>query len=53
MLSNSSTPFIETIYKDYRIIRVPANRNINSVATGRGQIDEFLILNYEPAQEQE
>jgi DNA adenine methylase len=48
MLSNSSTDFICQLYKDYRIVRIPANRNINSVATGRGQIDESLVLNYEP-----
>lgn len=51
MLSNSSTPFIEEIYSEYQIIRIPANRNINSVGSGRGQIDEFLILNYESKQE--
>jgi DNA adenine methylase len=49
MLSNSSTGFIRDLYqKEYQIIPVPANRNINSVGNGRGQIDEFLILNYEP-----
>ena len=48
LLNNSSTEFIATLYEDYHILRIPATRNINSVATGRGQIDEFLILNYEP-----
>lgn len=48
MLSNSSTEFIKDLYKAYNIIKIPANRNINSVATGRGQIEELLILNYEP-----
>jgi DNA adenine methylase len=47
MLSNSSTDFIKNLYKDYKIITIPANRNINSVGTGRGQINEFLILNYD------
>ena len=51
MLSNSSTNFIRDLYKDYKIITIPANRNINSVGTGRGQINEFLILNYEPDSE--
>ena len=53
MLSNSSTDFIRDLYKDkgYKIITIPANRNINSVGTGRGQINEFLILNYEPDSE--
>ena len=49
MLSNSSTRFIAGLYADYNIIRVPASRNINSVASGRQKIDEFLILNYVPA----
>jgi DNA adenine methylase len=48
MLSNSSTDFIAELYSDYKIIRVPANRSINSVASKRGKIDEFLILNYNP-----
>jgi len=48
MLSNSATDFIKDLYKAYEIITIPANRNINSVATGRGRIDELLILNYEP-----
>jgi DNA adenine methylase len=46
MLSNSSTDFIKTLYKEYNIKTVQANRNINSNATGRGKIDEVLILNY-------
>lgn len=48
MLSNSSTDFIKDLYKEYNIITILANRNINSVGTGRGQINEFLILNYDP-----
>lgn len=46
MLSNSSTDFIADLYSDYNILKVPANRNINSVSTKRGKINEFLILNY-------
>lgn len=48
MLSNSATEFIRDLYKAYRIITIPATRAINSVATGRGQIGELLILNYMP-----
>lgn len=48
MLSNSATEFIRNLYATYKIITIPASRNINSVATGRGRIDELLILNYEP-----
>ena len=49
MLSNSATEFIRDLYQEYTVITIPANRNINSVATGRGRIDELLILNYAPA----
>lgn len=48
MLSNSATEYIQELYKEYRTIRVPASRSINSVAGSRGKIDELLILNYEP-----
>jgi DNA adenine methylase len=47
MLSNSSTDFIRTLYKDYRIDTLLANRSINSVSSGRGKIDEVLVINYE------
>lgn len=47
LLSNSSTEFIRDLYKDYRIEIVQANRAINSVAAGRGRVDEVLIRNYE------
>ena len=53
MLSNSSTNFIADLYADYYIERVPANRNINSVATGRQKIDEFLVLNYAPGHDKQ
>ncbi len=48
MLSNSSTPFIRDLYKDYKILTISAYRFINSKAEKRGKIDEVLILNYEP-----
>lgn len=51
MLSNSATEYIAELYKDYHTIRVPASRSINSVASSRGKIDEFLILNYEPGEQ--
>jgi len=46
--SNSATDFIRELYSDtklYTLIEVEANRNINSVAGGRGKISELLILN--------
>jgi DNA adenine methylase len=47
LLSNSATDFIKDLYADYEIVHVEANRNINSVGTGRGKINEVLIRNYE------
>lgn len=46
LLSNSATDFIFDLYKDYRIVTVAANRAINSVASGRGKIEEVLVMNY-------
>lgn len=46
MLSNSDTPFIRELYKDYRIEVVSARRAINCKAEGRGKINELVILNY-------
>lgn len=48
LLSNSATPFIRRLYSDkskYTMVEVGANRNINSVGTGRGKISELLIFN--------
>ena len=47
LLSNSSTPFILDLYKDYNIEIVRANRSINSVGDRRGEISEVLVSNYE------
>jgi len=47
LLSNSCAAFIKEIYTGYDIHTVRAVRAVNSVSTGRGPIDEFLIRNYE------
>lgn len=47
LLSNSSTPFILDLYKDYKIEFIKATRLINSKANLRGEIDEVLVRNYE------
>jgi len=47
LLSNSASDFIKEIYADYNIRIVQANRAINSDSSKRGQVDEFLISNYE------
>jgi DNA adenine methylase len=46
MLSNSDTPFIRNLYKNYRIEKVIANRFISCVGKKRGPITEVVILNY-------
>lgn len=49
MLSNSSVPYIRDIYSEYKdtTIVVPAKRSINSRSSGRGKVDEVLIMNYD------
>ena len=37
--------FFDELYKQYKIIRVSANRSINSIANKRGKINELLITN--------
>ena len=51
MLSNHNTPFIREIYtslniKNLRFEIVSARRNINSKSSGRGEVEEIVILNY-------
>lgn len=47
LLSNSASNFIKELYKDYSISIVKANRVVNSNAADRGEVNEFLIKNYE------
>ena len=47
MLSNSSTDFLREQYAAYNITTVQAKRAINSVASGRGDVDEVVVRNYE------
>jgi DNA adenine methylase len=46
MLSNSYTPLILDLYREYRVETVQAIRAINSDANGRGNINEVVVLNY-------
>ncbi|MHB9030868.1 MAG: DNA adenine methylase [Candidatus Latescibacterota bacterium] len=46
MLSNSYTPFITELYREFRIEIVQAKRAVNSDANGRGYIPEVVVLNY-------
>jgi len=46
MLSNSCTPFILELYREFRLEIIQAGRPINSKAGGRGAIKEVVVLNY-------
>ena len=46
LLSNSESPFIMELYKNYKIEIVQASRNINSIGSRRSKINEVLIRNY-------
>ena len=48
MLSNSDTPIIRELYKDYKetTYTVYATRMINSDKNGRGKVGEVIITNY-------
>lgn len=43
VLSNSDTPFINELYRDFRIDKVQARRAINSCASRRGPVSEVLV----------
>jgi DNA adenine methylase len=44
MLSNSDTPYIRSLYRDFHIDRVKCSRAINSNAAKRGDVDEVIII---------
>lgn len=46
MLSNSDTPFIRNLYKEWHINRVSAKRFINCVGKKRGDVFEVVVRNY-------
>ena len=46
MLSNSATPFIKELYKDYNCTFVKAKRFVNPNREGSGSADEILVRNY-------
>jgi DNA adenine methylase len=43
MLSNSDTPFIRSLYRDFHVDRVKCARAINSNAARRGEVDEVIV----------
>ncbi len=46
LLSNTATPFILDLYKEYSIQIITAKRPINSNGKGRGNVEEVLVRNY-------
>jgi DNA adenine methylase len=53
MLSNSDPKnqdehdkFFDVLYKDFKLERIPAKRNINRDASRRGKINELVVRNY-------
>jgi DNA adenine methylase len=46
MLSNSCTPLIRKLYREFRIEIVLAKRAVNSDPDGRGNVQEVVVLNY-------
>ena len=47
MLSNSNTKLINTLYSRYNLVKISANRAINSRADRRYAIHELLVMNFE------
>lgn len=46
MLSNSDTPLIRELYRDFNITRIDAPRNISSNGSRRNSVSELVIRNY-------
>jgi DNA adenine methylase len=46
MLSNSDTPFIRELYRDFHIEVVRAKRAINANGRKRGAVEEVIVRNY-------
>ena len=46
MLSNHNTDFIRELYSQFSIKVINARRSINSVSSGRGNVEEVIITNY-------
>ena len=46
MLSNSPTPMLRELYRDFKCMNLKAKRAINCKGIGRGAVDELLVVNY-------
>lgn len=48
MMSNSTSPIVEELYKDFYFNTISAARVINAQGMKRGKINEYIITNYDP-----
>lgn len=46
MLSNSSSPLAEELYKDFNIHKIEATRTNGAKSSSRGKITEIIVTNY-------
>ena len=46
MLSNSSSPLVEELYKDFNIHKVEVTRTNGAKTSSRGRISEIIVTNY-------
>lgn len=46
MLSNSSSPLVEELYKDFNIHKVEVTRTNGAKTSSRGKISEIIVTNY-------
>lgn len=53
MLSNSSSPLIEELYKDFYVHYINATRTNGAKASSRGRIKEVIVTNYPVDNDQE
>ena len=47
MLSNSSSPLVEELYKEFKLHYVSANRTNGAKSSSRGKINEIIVTNYD------
>lgn len=47
MLSNSSSPLVEELYKGFNVHKVEATRTNGAKASSRGKISEIIVTNYD------
>lgn len=50
MVSNSDTPFIRDLYRDYTIENIQAPRSVSADGNLRGKVQEVVIMNYKERQ---